>query len=231
MYFFVPKLCLNSSLKYPDADLTNYKAFQKSVECKRCGGLTRPGYPLPERCRLSSGFPADMLSGYGGDFLVSERFMRAWEDEGMTGIERFHPVLVDRIGSRRVVSPELRYYLVILEAPGLVLDFRASGCKLSGLLNPNPDYDEIWARIRQCPECGRARRKHIRLEHWMECNWAYPENWVLLAPPGRDIDTFRNCFNDFGATCVLSDRFVDFVLRHGFSNCYALTAAQMADAN
>ncbi|MGZ3458739.1 MAG: hypothetical protein ACXU86_09555 [Archangium sp.] len=124
---------------------------------------------------------------------MSDRFARAYREEGLTGLEGFHPVEVVRVRrKRRGPKPShIPHYLAVTARYG-----RAA-------------VDLAHSRIRYadepptCEECRNATKNAI---HGFTLE---PGTW-----DGKDI------FRPRGLTgrLVVSERFVRFAERHGFTN-------------
>lgn len=125
-----------------------------------------------------------------GDLLVSQRLADAFREEGLTGLVGFDPVEVVKVTPRRARA----HLPVYLRAQALF--GRAA-------------IDEPHSRLRHsreitCPECrsggGVDAIYGFRIE---------PGTWDGL-------DVFRP--RGLQGTVVVSERFADFVKRHGFTN-------------
>jgi hypothetical protein len=136
--------------------------------------------------------PGDFLDTTGHDLVVSERFARAFREEGLTGLEGFHPVEVLRVRRRR-------------PGPG-----RAS----------TPAYQVV--RARYGPAAVDLARSSIRWAEPPTCDWCRttlkqgvsgfrvePGSWQ-----GEDICRPRGLLG----CLIVSERFERFVARHGFTN-------------
>lgn len=135
----------------------------------------------------------DFIKVPGYDLLVSERLAKAFREEGLTGLEGFHPVEVVRV-RRKGRGPKPSHvppYLTV----------RACFSRAA--------VDLAHSRIRYtdspptCDEC-RSATKHAILGFSLE-----PGTW-----PGEDIFRPRG----LPGQLVVSERFERFVARHGFTN-------------
>ncbi|MEL7627135.1 MAG: hypothetical protein AAGU15_09785 [Anaerolineaceae bacterium] len=79
------------------------KIWAPPITCAVCGQNVGPELWLPpQRVRLSSANPdcwQDVMWGVPGLFLVSERFRKIYEGEGLTGLDPFDPpVVIEKLG-------------------------------------------------------------------------------------------------------------------------------------
>ncbi|WP_224240783.1 imm11 family protein [Hyalangium gracile] len=134
----------------------------------------------------------DFVGGPGNEVLISERMREAFQAEGLTGLLGFHPVEVVRVRrKRKSPKPDTvpRYFAVTARfGPGAV--------------------DEARSRLRRikpvtCPEC---RNTGVDSIHGFALE---PGTWQ-----GEDVFRPRGLQGDI----VVSERFVQFVQRHGFTN-------------
>jgi hypothetical protein len=134
----------------------------------------------------------DFVTGSGSSRLISERMAAAFQAEGLTGLLGFHPVEVVRVHRRRKVpkpSAVPRYFVVTAcFGPGTV--------------------DEARSRLHRnkpvtCPEC---RNTGVDSIHGFTLE---PGTWQ-----GEDVFRPRGLQGDI----VVSERFAEFVKRHGFTN-------------
>jgi hypothetical protein len=134
----------------------------------------------------------DFVKGPGYDLLISERMAEAFRAEGLTGLLGFHPVEVVRVrGKRKGPQPTAvpRYFVV-------------TPCFGRGAV------DEGRSRLRRnkpvtCPECRSTGVDSIH-GFFLE-----PGTWQ-----GEDV--FRPRGEQ--GTIFVSERFAEFVTRHGFTN-------------
>jgi len=132
-----------------------------------------------------------------GSLLISERMASAFRSEGLTGLTGFHPVAVVKRNAR-AKRLGIPRYLLVEAAYG-----RAA-------------VDEARSRLRrtepiECDECRNTGKDGIygfRIQ---------PGTWDGL-------DVFRP--RGLQAHVVVSERFVDFVQRHGFTNIKLIPTEQ-----
>jgi hypothetical protein len=168
----------------------------EGVDCPRCGasiGLLQWLPPYRADLVLHGKEFGDFIKPTGDELVVSERFAQAFRDEGLTGLEGFHPLEVLRVRSkRRGPKPSSTpRYLVVRPCFG-----RAA-------------VDLARSRIRdaQPPTCEECRSmQHFRSIHGFSLE---PGTWQ-----GEDIFRPRGLFGDL----TVSERFERFVARHGFTN-------------
>ncbi len=137
--------------------------------------------------------PGDFVTGPGGDsFLISERMAMAFQAEGLTGLQGFHPVEISRVRKKRKSSRPVsvpRYLEVIACFGRAYLDEKRS------LLR--------YAEARTCDECRSADLDTI---HGFTLK---PESW-------RGEDVFRA--RGLPGVLIGSERFAAFVARHELKN-------------
>lgn len=98
------------------------KIWAPANTCAVCGQVVSQDLWLPpQRVRFSSADPTcwqDVMWGVPGLFLVSERFRKIYEGEGLTGLNPFDPpVVIEKLGKNKkgVFPVELpTYYLVTI---------------------------------------------------------------------------------------------------------------------
>jgi hypothetical protein len=164
--------------------------------CPRCGGgLGALMWIPPYRAELElyGEAPGDYARGPGYERLVSERFAEAFRAEGLTGLEGFHPVEVARVRSRRKRTRKpvtLPRYYVVWPCYG-----RAA-------------VDLVLNRVRvsKPPSCTECRLTGIDSTHGFVLE---PGTWA-----GEDVFRPRG----MQGRVVVSERFKDFVERHGLTN-------------
>ena len=180
-----------------DADVDTVEPINRTqgVHCPRCGvGIGMRTWLPPYRCDLllHGEELGDFLQGSGDDLLVSERFVRAFRDEGLTGLDGFHPVEVRRVrGKRRgSKSSEFPRFLFVTACFGRgALDLKRSRIRF-----PAPP---------SCPECLSV---HLDTIHGFSLE---PGTW-------QQEDIFRP--RGLHGWLTVSERFARFVERHGFTN-------------
>ena len=169
---------------------------REGADCPRCGGpIGMMQWLPPYRVKLMMHGESlgDFIEAPGDDLLVSERFARAFREEGLTGLEGFHPVEVVWVRRKRR-GPR----------PSHVPQYLAVTACFS-----RAAVDLAHSRIRYadepptCEECREATKNAI---HGFTLE---PGTWQ-----GEDI------FRPRGLTglLVVSERFARFVERHGFTN-------------
>ncbi len=105
--------------------------------CPICGGyISSLEWLPPRRLHLSSADPAkwgDFVWGAGIGLVVSERFVKAYQQAGLVGIHEFGPVEVARVGKKRmgeVPDGVPNYYAVFkIERLGPAIDVKASNVR------------------------------------------------------------------------------------------------------
>jgi hypothetical protein len=134
----------------------------------------------------------DYLEAPGDDLLVSERFAKAFREEGLMGLEGFHPVEVVRVHrKRRGPKPaNIPRYLAVTACVG-----RAA-------------VDVARSRIRynKPPTCEECRSEGVDSIHGFTLEFGTRR--------GEDIFRPRGLLGDL----VVSERFARFVERHRFTN-------------
>jgi hypothetical protein len=168
---------------------------EDGARCPRCGvGMGMRTWLPPYRCDLVLHGEAwgDFLQGSGDDLLVSERFARAFQDEGLTGLDGFHPVEVRRVRGKRRSST--------LSAPPPYLFTKA--CFGRGAL----DLTRGRLRFPAPPACPECLSVHLDTLHGFSLE---PGTW-------RGEDIFRP--RGLHGWLTVSERFARFVARHGFTN-------------
>ncbi len=168
----------------------------KAPRCPRCGdpiGMKEWLPPYRVIVELYGKDPGDFADGSGGNsFLISERMAEAFRTEGLSGLLGFDPVEVVAVRRKRKGPKPAT-------APGYVA---VTACFGRGAV------DEARSRIRRsepvtCPECrsaGVASVHGFALE---------PGTWQgedVFRPRGKQ------------GSLLVSDRFAEFVKRHGFTN-------------
>jgi len=173
----------------------------EAPRCPRCGHFIGtlewlPPYRVELEVHGSEG-AGDLAMGTGNEFLVSERMADAFRAEGLTGLEGFHPVEVAKLNARGK-RLGIPKYLLVRAAYG-----RAA-------------VDEARSRLRRrsplkCEECRSPGVDGIygfRIE---------PGTWDGL-------DVFHP--RAWQGWVVVSERFADFVQRHGFTNIKLIPTEQ-----
>lgn len=171
--------------------------------CPRCGkGLGPLTWQPPYRVELElyGETPGDFARGAGFELLISERFAERFRAEGLTGLHGFHLVEVVRVRlMKKQGGPPVtipRYYVVSACFGRAAVDL---------LLNR--------VRISKPITCTECRSTGIDAIHGFVLE---PSTWH-----GEDIFRPRGMPGDL----VVSERFKDFVERHGLTNM-ALTPTE-----
>ena len=164
-------------------------------QCPQCGehmGMRRWLPPYRGYLEVHGGILGDFVESSGYDFLLSERMAEAFRAEGLTGLLGFHPVEVLRIKRRRK-SPQ---------PSDMPRYFAVTACFGRGAV------DEARSRLHRtepitCTECRSAGLDSI---HGFTLE---PGTWQ-----GEHIFRPRG----LRGSILVSERFVEFVQRHHFTN-------------
>ena len=194
--------------KWAYADQMDPVRFGKGDKCPVCGGAIggRRWLP-PHRIKLSSAKPekwGDFLWGAGFLLMVSDRFKRIYETEGLTGITVLHPPAeVLRVGSKKTgdLPPSLpQYHLIEIVWNGANQDDAVS--------------EVMRERSVKCTYCrvgGFPRRQQrITIEQ---------ESWA-----GDDIFTPRGA----PARIMVSERFKQIAEVHKLKNVWLIPSEEYA---
>ncbi|MFE8605391.1 hypothetical protein [Archangium violaceum] len=175
-------------------------------DCPRCGGAIGMLEWLPPyrvELVLHGEELGDFIEPTGDDLLVSERFARAFQEEGLTGLVGFHPVEVVRVRRKRRSPKALHVpaYLVVRTSPisRAAVDMARSRIVYAG----NPPT---------CEECREATKNAIH-GYTLE-----PGTWG-----GEDIFRPRG----LSGCLTVSERFARFVEHHGFTNMKLIPTEQL----
>lgn len=179
-----------------DADKLEPVNRGEGPDCPRCGGAIGMLEWLPPyrvELVLHGEELGDFLEPSGDDLLVSERFAQAFREEGLTGLEGFHPVEVVRVRrKRRGPKPaHVPHYLAVTAC------FSRAAVDLAHSRIVYADDPPT------CEECREATKNAI-YGYTLE-----PGTWR-----GEDIFRPRGLYG----CLTVSERFVRFVERHGFTN-------------
>ena len=172
--------------------------------CPRCGdpiGMKQWMPPYRVELLLHGEEFGDFIKASGDDLLVSERFAKAFREEGLTGLEGFHPVEVVRVRrKRRGPKPtNIPQYLAVTACFG-----RAA-----------VDVTRSRIRYNKPPTCEECRSEGVDSIHGFTLE---PGTWQ-----GEDIFRPRGLFGDL----VVSERFARFVERHGFTHMRLVPTEQL----
>lgn len=178
-----------------DADKAEPVNREEGADCPRCGypiGMMRWLPPYRIELLLHGEEFGDYLESSGDDLLVSERFVQVFREEGLTGLEGFHPVEVVRVRRKRRGSnpSHVPQYLAVTACFG-----RAA-----------VDVERSRIRYTQPPGCEECRSEGVDSIHGFTLE---PGTWQ-----GEDIFRPRG----LQGRLVVSERFARFVERHGFTN-------------
>jgi len=164
--------------------------------CPRCGGAIGMLQWLPPyrvELVLHGEELGDFMESSGDDLLVSERFAQAFREEGLTGLEGFHPVEVVRVRrKRRGPKPaHVPHYLAVTPC------FSRAAVDMARSRIVYADDPPT------CEECREAT-KHAIYGYTLE-----PGTWR-----GEDLFRPRGLYG----CLTVSERFAHFVQRHGFTH-------------
>jgi hypothetical protein len=165
--------------------------------CPKCSsaiGLLTWLPPYSVRLVLHGEELGDFIECMGDELLVSERFAQAFREEGLTGLEGFHPVEIQRISrKRRGPKPaHIPQYRVVSPCFG-----RAAVDMVRSLIH--------YEAPPTCEECLTTVKDAI---HGFALQ---PGTWQ-----GEDISRPRGLYGRL----LVSERFERFVVRHGFTNMH-----------
>jgi hypothetical protein len=174
------------------AEPVNRGAAARCPSCKGTIGLMTWLPPYRVKLVLHGEEFGDLLHPPGDDLLVSERFAQAFREEGLTGLEGFHPVEVLRVRrqGRGAKPPHVPRYQVVTPCFGRA----AVDMARSRIPCPQP------------PSCEECRYVNMDSIHGFSLE---PATW-------QEEDIFRP--RGLHGFLVVSERFERFVARHGFTN-------------
>jgi uncharacterized protein DUF1629 len=193
--FFVLEEGVLRSRYDADADTVDPINLGEPARCPRCGSAISMLTWLPPyrvELELHGEELGDFIKVPGHDLLVSERFAQAFRDEGLTGLDGFHPVEVVKVRrKRRGPKPsQIPRYLVVRACIG-----------------------------RAAVELARSRIRYEAPPTCEECRSMVKDavlGFSLEAGTWQGEDIFRP--RGLPGTLVVSERFERFVARHGFTN-------------
>lgn len=170
-------------------------AMGHAPQCPRCGAFIGMREWLPPFCGTvelhGQGF-GDFMRGPGSGFLITTHLADAFRAEGLTGLQGFHPVEITRVrGRRRGSMPvDMPQYVYVIPVFG------------------SAAVDETRSRIRRSDpiRCDWCRETGVDSVHGFCLE---PGSWN-----GDDMFFARG----MPGTVIVSERFVGFVQRHGFTN-------------
>lgn len=178
-------------------------------DCPFCG-RTIGGYEWlpPHRIKLSSAKRekwGDFVWGAGFDLMVSSRFKKLYEAEGLNGIEHFYaPAEIVRVGTRKTGDlPEgvPTYHLVRIRWNGANLDDQAS---------------EVKRKPEKPPLCPYHRGGIVSFEQMV----LQPDSW-----DGSDIFLAGGGLN---SAIMVSQRFHDLAQNYRLANAWLVPAGHYA---
>lgn len=163
--------------------------------CPQCGDIIGMRTWLPPyrvELELYGEEFGDFVESTGYDFLVSERFVEAFRAEGLTGLQGFYPVEVERLRkrSRKPRTATVPRY------------FAVTACFGRGAV------DESLSRLRRSTPvtCSECRSTGVDSIHGLILE---PDTWQ-----GEDVFRPRG----LQGLILVSERFASFVQRHGLTN-------------
>jgi hypothetical protein len=168
----------------------------EAPRCPRCGsfvGLLRWLPPYRVELKLYGEELGDFIKNSAYGLLISERVAEAFRAEGLTGLEGFHPVEVLRVRSKKKRAGKA------LTVPRYCVVFPCYGRAVV-----DPVLNRV--RIRKTPTCTECRSAGVDAINGFVLE---PGTWG-----GEDIFRPRGLPGDI----VVSERFKDFVERHGWTN-------------
>ena len=179
-----------------EVDTVEPENLGEAPRCPRCGdiiGLLPWLPPYRVELELHGQEFGDFIDDAGYEFLISERFAEAFRAEGLTGLEGFHPVEVLRVrrrGKKALKPITVPRYQVVWPCYG------------------RGAVDKVLNRVRtsEPPTCPECRSSGIDAIHGFVLE---PGTWG-----GEDIFRPRGMQGDI----VVSERFKEFVERHGLTN-------------
>jgi hypothetical protein len=165
----------------------------RCIQCSTLLGMLTWLPPYRVDLELYGKQPGDFVTGPGGDsFLISERMAKAFQAEGLTGLQGFHPVELNRVRWKRqrpapVTVPK---YVEVTACFGRAyLDERRSRLR--------------YAEARTCDECRSANLDTVHGFTLAPSSWSGEDIFRALGLPG---------------VRIVSERFAAFVERHGLKN-------------
>lgn len=169
-------------------------------KCETCGSpISMRKWLPPLKAKLSKPSYGDFVFGTFTTFLVTERFKKEYEATGLTGIVSFEPVEIVKVNRKRDSSPETpSYYYVSIARSKAVIDEKKSKIRRDGEISCN-----------HCRTGGVI--KSLKGIFFEDNTWSGEDIFFPIGLPG---------------TIVVSERFVDFVRDHGFSNINFIPAEE-----
>jgi hypothetical protein len=205
-YVLKPDGGIRFGTKWAYADQVDPVLRAEGNKCPVCGGPVggRRWLP-PHRVKLSSAKPekwGDFVWGAGFELMVSARFKKAYDTEGLTGVFFHVPAEIVRVGRRKTgdIPPSLpTYHLVEVMWNGANLDDMASAI----------------IRKSQGTECKFCRSAPISFERVV----LDPTSWT-----GADIFQARGLYGDI----VVTQRFKRTVENHEMRNVWLIPVQKYA---
>lgn len=195
-HFFVLTKDMIGSRYDTEVDTVEPDNLADAPRCPRCGdviGMLKWLPPYRVELELHGQELGDYINAPGYELLISERFAEAFRAEGLTGLEGFHPVEVVRVrrkGKKALKPLTVPRYSVVWPCFGRgAVDVVLNRVRVS--------------KLPTCPECRSTGVDAI--------------NGFVLEPGtwgGEDIFRPRGMQGDI----IVSERFKDFVERHGLTN-------------
>ncbi len=173
--------------------------------CPVCGGYAGSLTSLPPyniELELWDTDCGDLAFGAGDHILISERFKILWEEHGLTGLDGFAPVSIEKVIKHvrfEAFPPE--YYLTSVVQSEAVIDQIQSGFEWESGEEPKCDH---------CRLGGIKRWKRIVLE---------PNTWS-----GENIFRPRG----LSGTIMVDQRVKEFVDQFKITNCCLIPAEEYA---
>jgi hypothetical protein len=148
--------------------------------------------PYRVELELHGQSPGDFMEGPGHDVLLSERMAEAARTEELTGLLGFHPAQVVRVRRKRKGAKPgaVPHYVIV------------SPCFGRGAV----DEARSHFRIKKPRTCAECRYTSLDTIH----------GFVLEPGTWQGEDMFRP--RGLQGTILVSERFTQFVKRHGFTN-------------
>jgi len=169
--------------------------------CQKCGWIIgmlewRPPFQVEVTVYGKEG-AGDFVTCTGDTLLLSERMADAIRSEGLKGMHGFHPVEVVKMNARAKRLGIPRYFSVRVTYGRAALD-------------------EARSRLRRSKPLAREECRNPGLDG-IYGFWIQPGTWDGL-------DAFRP--RGLQSDVVVSERFADFVRRHGFTNIKLIPTEQ-----
>lgn len=213
MEFFKLEVGFLTQHKYawfePDNNAKYSDDFPKCPVCGRATGPRRllPPYGVVIKQPKNIG---DFVRGTGGfSLLVSERFKSAYEREGMTGIKKFTPINITKMGTRsktQYTNPEL--FGIEVSRSNTRVDYDKMNVKWGN--PPDKDY---------CRFCGPGGGG--------KGGWVQSYSGVVVEDKTWSGEDMFFAIN-FAGSILLSARGAEFITRNGFTNSIVIPCLEDA---